>query len=276
MELEQSLRGRRIAVPETRELDVFADLLQRRGASVLRCPLVSIVDAPDPAPVLGWLREFNAGRMSDLILLTGEGLRRLLACIERHEPALREAFVQRLAQVRKYTRGPKPAKALREIGLKPDVAAAEPTTAGVIAELGKENLRARSFGVQLYGSEPNLPLVEFLRSAGAAVHTVAPYVYADKIDDARVLELVGALAAGQVDAIAFTSQSQVERLFKLAETGQRLDDLKGGLARCCVAAVGPVVADALREHGVQVSLMPESAYFLKPLTQLLADQLGPR
>jgi uroporphyrinogen-III synthase len=41
-----------IAVPETRELEVFASLLERRGATVLRCPLVAIRDAPDPTPVL--------------------------------------------------------------------------------------------------------------------------------------------------------------------------------------------------------------------------------
>ena len=50
----QPLAGRTVAVPETRELEVFAGLLERRGARVLRCPLVSILDAPDPAPVLAF------------------------------------------------------------------------------------------------------------------------------------------------------------------------------------------------------------------------------
>ena len=108
-----TLTGRTIAVPETRELDVFSSMLERRGATVLRCPLVTILDAPDPQPILQWLREFNGGACDDLILLTGEGLRRLLACIDKHEPALRDPFVQRLAAVRKITRGPKPARALR-------------------------------------------------------------------------------------------------------------------------------------------------------------------
>src|SRR5690606_29118245 len=102
---QQTLSGRRIAVPETRELDVFAAMLERRGAEVLRCPLVAILDAPDPQPVLAWIRDFAAGACDDLVLLTGEGLRRLLACIDRHEPALRPAFVAELGRVRKITRG---------------------------------------------------------------------------------------------------------------------------------------------------------------------------
>ena len=58
MTVEQSLTGRVVAVPEARELDVFANLLERRGAIALRCPLVAICDAPDPAPVLEWLEWF--------------------------------------------------------------------------------------------------------------------------------------------------------------------------------------------------------------------------
>src|SRR5487761_916472 len=99
------LAGRTIAVPESREIEVFAALLERRGARVVRCPLVAIRDAPDPAPVLDWSRRLAAGALDDLILLTGEGLRRILSCIERHEPALRVQFAEALGRMRKITRG---------------------------------------------------------------------------------------------------------------------------------------------------------------------------
>lgn len=141
------LEGRSVAIAESRELDVFADMLARRGARVLRCPLVTIKDAPDPQPVLAWVEQFNAGACDDLILLTGEGLRRILSCVEKHRPDLKDGFVQRLAAARKITRGPKPARALRELGLKPDIAADTPTTEGVIASLAKFDLQGRRVGV---------------------------------------------------------------------------------------------------------------------------------
>lgn len=268
---EPTLRQRRIAVPETRELDVFATMLEKRGAEVLRCPLVAIRDAPDPAPVLAWIRAFNAGSCDDLILLTGEGLRRLVACIQRHAPELRASFVARLGEVRILTRGPKPGRALRELGLKPTLTAVEPTSAGVIATLATLDLRGRRVGVQLYGSEPNRPLQDALRTAGAEVLTVAPYVYADAADTQRVLDLIDRLAQGGVDAIAFTSMAQVDRLFRVAADGGREETLKSGLARTRVAAVGPVVADALGARGVAVQAMPEGDYFMKPLMRSLAD-----
>ena len=94
---EQTLAGRTIAVPETRELEVFAAMLERRGATVLRCPLVAILDAPDPQPVLEWIRRFNTAAFDDLILLTGEGLRRLLRCMVLNAPELKDEFLAQLA-----------------------------------------------------------------------------------------------------------------------------------------------------------------------------------
>ena len=265
----QPLAGRTVAVPETRELEVFAAMLERRGAAVLRCPLISIHDAPDPAPVLAFARDFAAGGCDDLILTTGEGLRRLIACVERHEPQLRGGLLAALGQVRRITRGPKPARALRELGLKPDIAAEPPTTAGIIATLAHQNLAGRRVGVQLYGTEPNQPLMEFLAQAGATVACVAPYVYGDAADDAAVRTLLERLSSGGVDAIAFTSTPQVERLFALAPAAT----VRAALARTLVAAVGPVVAATLQRHGVDAKLMPPESFFLKPLTTVLEQAL---
>lgn len=265
-----TLTGRIVAVPETRELDVFSAMLERRGATVLRCPLVAILDAPDPKPVLEWLHAFSAGSCDDLILLTGEGLRRLLSCIDKNEPSLRDAFVQRLGAVRKITRGPKPARALRELGLKPEIAAESPTTQGVIDSLRAENLQGRKVGVQLYGTEPNHPLMEFLQSAGAQVLAVAPYVYADKIADDAVRDLMQKMAAGSVDIIAFTSTPQVERLFSVGPP----ELVRAAFEKTEVAAIGPVVADALKRHDIPVKLMPEDSFFMKPLTTAIEQGIG--
>jgi uroporphyrinogen-III synthase len=266
---EQTLTGRTIAVPESRELDVFAAMLERRGAPVIRCPLIAILDAPDPGPVLEWIRLFNRGAFDDLILLTGEGLRRLLACIERHELSLRADFIARLAEVRKITRGPKPARVLRELGLKTDIPSEQPTTRGIIASLSQCSLSGRRVAVQLYGTEPNQVLVDFLRSAGAQVTTVAPYVYATRADDDAVRALLERMAQGQVDVIAFTSTPQVERIFAVGPA----ELAKAALERTQVAAIGPVVADALARHEVAVHFMPQDSFFMKPLTSAIEGGL---
>lgn len=271
---DQPLLGRRIALPESRELDLFAALLERRGASVLRCPLVDIRDTPEPAPVLDWLRLFCAGDCDDLLVFTGEGIRRLLSLLEQHLPELQESFLAQLASVRIVARGPKPGRVLREFGIRPALVADPATTPGMIALLRTLDLHGRRMGVQLYGTEPNTPLMDFLAGCGAEALPVAPYVYADAADDAEVLALMDAMQRGEIDAVAFTSVQQVNRLFRLADTLQRRDALLQALAKTIVAAIGPVVADALQSHGVRAQVVPEESYYLKPLTQALIERLS--
>jgi uroporphyrinogen-III synthase len=259
--IDSALNGKVVAVPETRQLDVFCGLLERRGATVLRAPLVAIKDAPDPQPILNWIEAFNGGACTELILLTGEGLRRLLSCIDQHQPTWRPLFLKRLGEVRTITRGPQPARVLRELQLQPTFSAAAPTTAGVIETLRGIDLQGHSIGVQLYGSEPNLPLIDYLRSAGAQPLVVSPYVYADAIDDEQVRELITRMASGAVNIIAFTSMAQINRLFAVGEA----DALQAAFARVQVAAVGPVVRDALAAKGIVANCMPEDSFFMKPL-----------
>ncbi|UCH47420.1 MAG: hypothetical protein JSU95_15280 [Betaproteobacteria bacterium] len=58
--LDRPLFDRTVAVPETRQLDILANLLIKRGARVMRCPLVSICDSPDVDGVTNWLKRFIA------------------------------------------------------------------------------------------------------------------------------------------------------------------------------------------------------------------------
>lgn len=267
----EALAGRVVAVPEARQLDVFARMLERRGAAVIRCPLVSIKDAPDPEPVVAWIERAITAPPALYVLYTGEGVERLIGFAER--AGLREQFVASLGAARKLCRGPKPVRALRGLGLDADVPAPAPTTAGIIEALSGMRLGGRVC-VQLYGAEPIPELTAFLEREGIDADAVHPYVYADETDDAQVVELIERLARGGVDAIAFTSKSQVERLFKLAHENGLEPKLSAGLGAACVAAIGPVVADALESAGVHVDVTPERNYFMKPLVTELAARLA--
>ncbi|MEQ6885759.1 uroporphyrinogen-III synthase [Salicola sp. Rm-C-2C1-2] len=268
----EPLAGLRIAIPETRQLDVLAQMLERRGATTWRCPLVSILDTPDQDSVRAWLERFNAGAMDDLILLTGEGLRRLSAAAEREGGY--EAFVTALQRVTKITRGPKPVNALRELGLKNDLTAHKATTEGVMATLSECDLHGHTVGVQLYGEEPNQKLVDFLRQQGANVDAVAPYVYADESNREQVAALVEGLVHGNLDAIAFTSQAQVKRLMSVAQAMGQQDETVAALRRILLVSVGPVVTDQLADHGIEPDVMPEESWFMKPMVRALIDRLS--
>lgn len=265
------LAGRRIAILEHRELDRLGRMLEAQGALTLRCPLVAIADAPDPAPVVAWLRRFIEAPPDDLVLMTGEGLGRLCGFAER--AGLAAAFQGALGRVRTITRGPKPARALREIGLAPGLRAALPTSEGVVAALAEGALRGRRVAVQLYPDAP-ATLVEFLANAGARPDPVWPYAYVPAVGDDEILRLIAEIAGGRVDAVAFTSAAQVARLFAAARAARLEPRLRAALGGTAIAAVGPIVAAELERHGLSVAITPRDGYFLKPLVSAIVAALA--
>lgn len=263
------LSGWRVAVPESRQLDVLSNMLVERGADTLRCPLVSIHDSPRKAIVQQWLTEFCQENYDDLIILTGEGIRRLTSLAE--ESGLQAPWREALGRVRKIARGPKPGNALRALKLKPDVLAQAPTTEGVIATLQDEDLHERLIGVQLYGEEPNHLLQSFLRSKGATVSTVAPYVYASDVETEAVETLIHEVLSHTIDIVVFTSIIQVKRLLSVASKMGKASEFHQALGNTHLAAVGPVVAKLLEEKGLAVAMMPDEKFFMKPLIRKMVE-----
>jgi len=261
-----------VAVPETRERETLSRLLRNRGLRVVEVPMVAILDAPDPEPVLAWIHRFVADPPYLLILLTGEGLRRLLALADKAD--IRQQFVEVLGQVAILCRGPKPEKVLLELGLKPDYRTALATSAGVLTETQSLNLAGKKIGLQLYGVEPNALLVDGLQNKGAIVDTVAPYVYASQEDETRVAEFIKQLSVGEIGVLAFTSQSQFKRLLEVARKRELQTELAAGMSKTVLAAVGPVVKAQLEDAGYIVAIMPERLYFMKPLVTAIVSFLG--
>jgi uroporphyrinogen-III synthase len=77
------LNGYRILILETREEAQFSRLLTEQGADILQCPMFTIHDTPDPAPVEAWIRRCVDKPFDDLVLMTGEGLRRVMKVVRR-------------------------------------------------------------------------------------------------------------------------------------------------------------------------------------------------
>jgi uroporphyrinogen-III synthase len=271
---ERALEGRVVAVPETRQLDVLAGLLERRGASVLRCPLVSIHDSPDEQSVVAWIDRLIALPTDLVVFYTGEGIERLVACARRagRERELIAAF----ARTPKLTRGPKPKRALRNLELTPEHTATDPTTAGLVAAAETIATPLRRVAVQLYSQDQDRQLIEHFEQRGTQADCVAPYVYASAADDERVAALIAELAAGRVHAIAFTSKSQVQRSTAFARQRELDRELRSGLERVKVAAIGPIVANELAAARIRVDAMPTESFSMKPLVTSLCELLAPR
>ena len=269
------LNGYRILILETREEAQFSRLLAEQGADVLQCPMFAIHDAPDPAPVEAWIHRFIAKPSDDLVLMTGEGLRRLVKLARQSN--CDADFVAALGKARKFARGPKPGRALREIGLEPQVTTEKPTSDGIAAMLSQIDLEGHRLGLQLYPDKDHSALIGAISAQGAEVDPVLPYVYDAKAADTNIVTAIEEMAAGRVDAIALTSSGQPRRLFEVAKSHGCEARLREGLKRTPIASVGPVVSDELSAHGLEPDIIPAGdAYFMKPLISAMAVALAQR
>lgn len=267
------LEGYRILILETREEAQFSRLLQEQGADVLQCPMFTIHDAPDPLPVEAWIRLFIARPFDDLVLMTGEGLRRLMKVALRM--GIDQDFIAAIGHARKFARGPKPVRALREIGLDAQVQTETPTSEGVAEMLAKEDLRGHRVGLQLYPDKDHGKLIAAITSYGASVETVLPYIYDGQAADIHIVEAIGEMAERRVDAIALTSSGQVRRLIEVARAHGCEDKLRAGLEQTPVASVGPVVSDELKVNGLPTNIYPANeSFFMKPLISAMAAALN--
>jgi uroporphyrinogen-III synthase len=267
------LTGYRILILETREEAQFSRLLTEQGADVLQCPMFTIHDAPDPLPIEAWIRRFIAAPCDDLVLMTGEGLRRLMKVVRRIDAE--KEFIGALGSARKFARGPKPGRALREIGLEPQVTTEKPTSEGIAEMLSRFDLHGHRVGLQLYPDKDHSALMSAISAQGAKVEPVLPYVYDAQAAATSIVAAIDAMAEGRVDAIALTSSGQVRRLVEVAQTHACEARLRDGLARTPIASVGPVVSDELASLGLRTDIYPANdAFFMKPLISAMAAALG--
>jgi uroporphyrinogen-III synthase len=267
------LNGYRILILETREEAQFSRLLTEQGADVVQCPMFTIHDAPDSAPIEAWIRRFIEKPCDDLVLMTGEGLRRLMKVARRID--LDQDFIAAVGRTRKFARGPKPGRALREIGLEPQATTEKPTSEGIAEMLSRVDLRDHRVGLQLYPDKDHSALIGAIAAQGAEIDVVLPYVYDAQAADTNIVTAIDEMVQGRIDAIALTNLGQVRRLVEVARAHGCEDKLRDGLARTLIASVGPVVSDELKSHGLRTDIYPANdAFFMKPLISAMAAALG--
>ncbi|EOD64606.1 uroporphyrinogen-III synthase [Amycolatopsis vancoresmycina] len=264
------LSGIAIGVTAERRADDFITALERYGADVRHAPTITIVPlATDPSLRAG-TEAVLAEPVAFTVVTTGAGFRGWLSAAE--DWGLRDRLVTELEHSRIYARGPKAVGAIRGAGLRESFSAASESNAELFGALAAAGVDGARVAVQLHGTplpEHTDPLVR----AGAAVVQVQPYRWHSPPDVTPVHELIDAVLAGELDALAFTSAPAAANFLTLARSYGRHDELLAALrGRTVVACVGPVTAAPLEEAGIG-TVQPDRQR-LGALVKLLVTKLG--
>jgi len=84
-----------------------------------------------------------------------------------------------------------------------------------------------------------------------------------------VADVIRKMEAGGYDMIVFTSSPQIERLVEVAQEHHLDGALASGLKRMRVAAIGPVVEEALKPFALADVIVPAASFHLKPLLRAI-------
>lgn len=237
------LHGLRVGVTRAASQgDDLIEALEAQGADTLAMPTLDFAPPLDAGPLqvaLATLAEWHW-----LVFTSTNGVDFFMRALHGRGLDARALAGLKLACV-----GPATVKALRAWGLRadriPDRFVAEGLIAAFEADLtGQRVLVARA-------AEAREVLPEALRARGAEVQVVPVY---RSVTPPLAPGVVGAIAAGHLDLITFTSASTVTRLMS------QLDPVGQATLRARVGAlcIGPVTAEAARAAGLRVDVCAPS------------------
>ena len=247
-----AMRGKRVAVLESRLGRELSELVAGRGAEPFHAPALAELPDLDKEQIAALVGSLEARPARVFVFQTGVGTKALFAATDGLHLTSRLSEMLKAAIV--AVRGPKPTGALRQRGVRIDRSAADPFTTKEILESIKDvDVKNQRIIIQRFGTV-NAELDRALEARGAQVTEIPTYRWSLPQDTRPLEDLVGALARGELHAAVFTNAEQARNLFAVAEKLNQAAALKDALNRILVASIGPVASAALRERQVTVGL----------------------
>ncbi|TWU06404.1 uroporphyrinogen decarboxylase [Stieleria varia] len=247
--------GLHVAALESRRCDDMDRLITRYGGVSHVSPSMREVPIEPNRPAIDFAYRVITGEINIVILMTGVGFRFLMRSIERHVDTQR--FLDSLSDITTICRGPKPAAALREFGLKATIRVPEPNTWRELLTTIDQHVPIANqvVGVQEYGVS-NASLVAGLEARGASVEPLKVYGWELPVDTQPLADNVRALAAGQRDMLLLTSAHQIVNMLRMAETLGIVDQLRDGLRTTAIVSIGPTTTQMMNECDLHVDMEP--------------------
>lgn len=230
---------------ESRMALPMAKLVEKAGGKALCAPSMREVPLEDNSDAFRFFAELEAGAYDLFVLMTGVGLRTLLAALETKYP--KERVLAAFEKTKVVVRGPKPLAVCKMQNIPVAVTVPEPNTwQEILAILREESLLAgKKIAVLEYGAS-NVEFLDGLRAGGATVRPVKIYQWALPEDLGPLERGIEALLNGEAQVLLFTTATQVHHLLQVA--GPRESALRRALHRVAIGSIGPTTSEALRER----------------------------
>ncbi|MBI5969994.1 MAG: uroporphyrinogen-III C-methyltransferase [Deltaproteobacteria bacterium] len=233
----------------------FARLLEKNGAEPVSFPTIKTVPPLDWKPLDRAIKKLSSYDWA--IFTSVNGVKYFFERLYKLGYDIRELKGVNIAAI-----GPKTEEAIKKLGIKVSLTPKEYKAEGVLAALGKKNIKGKRFLLARAMDAREILPVEIKRLGGTidvcpAYKTVRP---TKEAAEARKL-----LIEGGVDIVTFTSSSTVTNFMKMFKKGEAPAMLKN----VKVACIGPITAKTAEDAGIKVDIMPKE-YTVAALTETMA------
>ncbi len=262
-----SLKGKTIALTRPAgQAEEAGKLICGMGGVPYFIPAIEIKSLSNPERVKKFIAELGKGQVDYVILMSTNGVRYLFEAAD--ELKLTEQLQKALAKTHLIGVGPRTAEALKEKNIHVDMVPTKYSSEGLIESFRDKPLKGKTIRIPRT-SNATPTLTDRLREMGADVEEIHVYESALPADEKLKAKFYEDLTSGKIDAVVFGSGLSAKNIFKMLSEKASMETVRTIVNnKVTTVAIGPTTADALREMGIKVDVMPLNYLFEEALSAL--------
>ena len=263
-----SLKGKTIALTRPAgQAEEAGKQIEEKGGVPYYIPAIEIKGLSNFEPIKKFIAEMLELQVDYVIFMSTNGVKYLFsAAQELNQPSqLKEG----LAGTFVIAVGPRTAEVLeKDYGVHVSLIPTKYSSEGLIESFGEGEVEGKKICIPRT-SNATPTLTDKLREMGADVEEIYVYESGLPVDENLKEKFYEDLTSGKIDAIVFGSGLSAKNIFKMLQEKDSMVTLRGIVNnKVTTVAIGPTTAEALKELGIKVDVMPEDYLFKKALSAL--------
>ena len=263
-----SLKGRVVAI--TRPVGQAAEagkLIEEKGGLPYYIPAIEIKGLSNFEPIKKFITELAELQVDYVIFMSTNGVKYLFGAAE--ELKLTKQLKEGLCGAFVVAVGPRTAEALeKEYCVRVSLVPTKYSSEGLIECFEEGEVEGKKIRIPRT-SNATPTLTDKLREMGANVEEIYVYESGLPVDEGLKDKFFDDLSAGKIDAVVFGSGLSARNIFHMLSDRGPNEVILGLLnEKVTTVAIGPTTAEALKQLGVKVDVVPKDYLFENALSAL--------
>lgn len=270
-----SLKGKTIALTRpVGQAEEAGKQIEEKGGVPYYIPAIEIKGLSNFEPIKKFLAEMVELQVDYVIFMSTNGVKYLFSAAQ--ELGQTEQLKEGLAATFVIAVGPRTAEALeKDFGVHVSLIPTKYSSEGLLECFGEGEVVEKKIRIPRT-SNATPTLTDKLKEMGADVEEIYVYESGLPVDEKLKAKFYEDLTNGKINAIVFGSGLSAKNIFKMLQEKAPMEKLRDIInSKVTTVAIGPTTAEALKELGVKVDVIPEDYLFDKALSAL-AEYWGNR